>query len=91
MIGGSYYYKEERGKRKAFESALAEKKAMEKKEAWIRELEARDEEEKESKARQAALMGPKLQTSINSTPEDPEKRKTGVVEAVSRLDGFGKS
>lgn len=91
MIGGSYYYKEEREKRKAFEGAIAEKKAMEKREAWIRELEARDEEEKELKAQKGALLALKLQTPINSIPEDPEKRKTGVLEAVSKLDGFGKS
>lgn len=91
MVGGSYYYKEERERRKAFEGALAEKRSMEKKEAWIRELEARDEEEKREKAHNAALIARNSKTPISPTPEDAERRKTGVQEAVNRLGGFGKS
>ncbi|KAH0537173.1 Respiratory supercomplex factor 1, mitochondrial [Glutinoglossum americanum] len=44
---GSFYYGKEREKRKEFQGMVAEKKALEKREAWIRELEARDQEEKE--------------------------------------------
>ena len=54
MIGGSYYYAEERDKRKVFESAIAQKKAMEKKERWIKELEARDEEDRQIRAKKEA-------------------------------------
>ncbi|KAI9770351.1 MAG: Respiratory supercomplex factor 1, mitochondrial [Geoglossum umbratile] len=49
LVAGSFYYGKEREKRKEFEGLLAEKKALEKREAWIRELEARDQEEKELK------------------------------------------
>jgi hypothetical protein len=47
MVAGSMYWETDRNKRKEFEAVLAEKKAKEKNEAWIKELEARDEEEKE--------------------------------------------
>ncbi|KAI9645305.1 Respiratory supercomplex factor 1, mitochondrial [Ciborinia camelliae] len=49
MVAGSMYWDSDRKKRKEFEGVLAEQKAKEKNEAWIRELEARDEEEKEMK------------------------------------------
>ncbi|KAG4422643.1 Respiratory supercomplex factor 1, mitochondrial [Cadophora malorum] len=50
MIGGSMYWQTDRQKRKEYDVVIAEKKAKEKNEAWIKELEARDEEEKELKA-----------------------------------------
>ncbi|KAB8336821.1 hypothetical protein FH972_021130 [Carpinus fangiana] len=50
---GSIYWKEDRQKRKQYEGLVGEKKAAEKRDAWIRELEARDEEDqKERKRRQ---------------------------------------
>ncbi|KAG0645659.1 Respiratory supercomplex factor [Hyphodiscus hymeniophilus] len=50
MVAGSVYWQSDRDKRKEFDGVVAERKAKEKNEAWIRELEARDEEEKEIKA-----------------------------------------
>ncbi|PSS15338.1 hypothetical protein M430DRAFT_77085, partial [Amorphotheca resinae ATCC 22711] len=50
MVAGSMYWQTDRQKRKEFEGVIAERKAREKNQAWIRELEARDEEEKELKA-----------------------------------------
>jgi len=47
LVAGSIFYKDERMKRKHFEGALEEKKNSEKRDRWIRELEARDEEDKE--------------------------------------------
>ncbi|KAL6242309.1 Respiratory supercomplex factor 1, mitochondrial [Rhinocladiella similis] len=46
LVAGSYFYKDERIKRKAFEAALDEKKTAEKREKWLRELEARDQEDR---------------------------------------------
>jgi hypothetical protein len=51
MIAGSMYWDSDRKRRKEFEGVLEERKAREKNEAWIRELEARDEEEREGRAR----------------------------------------
>ena len=47
MLGGSYYYNADRLKRKEYTDLAKRQKAQEKKDAWIRELEARDEEDKE--------------------------------------------
>lgn len=54
VVAGSMYYKQDREKRKEFDGAVAERKAREKAEAWIRELEARDREDKELKAKRDA-------------------------------------
>ncbi|KAL1961017.1 hypothetical protein VTO42DRAFT_4905 [Malbranchea cinnamomea] len=54
-IGGSIYYKAEREQRKALQQALDEKKAQEKRDAWLRELEIRDREDQEWRERHAAI------------------------------------
>lgn len=50
MVAGSMYWKSDRQKRKEFDDVVAERKAKEKSDLWIKELEARDEEEKEIRA-----------------------------------------
>lgn len=47
IVAGSIFYKDERMKRKQFEGKLEEKKAAEKREKWLQELEARDKEDRE--------------------------------------------
>jgi hypothetical protein len=47
LVAGSIFYKDERLKRKAFEAKFEEKKAAEKREKWLAELEARDKEDRE--------------------------------------------
>ncbi|KIW29682.1 uncharacterized protein PV07_05477 [Cladophialophora immunda] len=47
VVAGSIFYKDERMRRKEFESKLEEKKTAEKREKWLAELEARDQEDKE--------------------------------------------
>lgn len=47
LVAGSIFYKDERVKRKQFESAVEEKKNAEKRDKWIQELEARDREDRE--------------------------------------------
>ena len=55
IYAGGIYYKEEREKRKQFEGALAEKRAAEKRDLWIKELEARDREENDARERKQAM------------------------------------
>jgi ribosomal protein S11 len=47
MIGGSYYYQDQREKEKNIAQQVAEQNAKDKQQAWIRELEIRDQEDKE--------------------------------------------
>ncbi|KAJ9655526.1 Respiratory supercomplex factor 1, mitochondrial [Neophaeococcomyces mojaviensis] len=46
IVAGSIFYQDERLKRRTFEKALEEKKALEKRDKWLRELEARDAEDR---------------------------------------------
>ncbi|KAK6438829.1 Respiratory supercomplex factor 1, mitochondrial [Oleoguttula sp. CCFEE 5521] len=47
MVAGSAYWENDRSKRKEFGELSEEKRKREKRDAWIRELEVRDEEEQE--------------------------------------------
>ena len=51
LVAGSIFYKDERLRRKRFESVLEDKKAAEKREKWLKELEMRDKEDREWRAR----------------------------------------
>ena len=46
IVAGSIFYQDERLKRKGLEKALEQKKALEKREKWLAELEARDAEDR---------------------------------------------
>ncbi|KAI9729529.1 MAG: Respiratory supercomplex factor 1, mitochondrial [Cirrosporium novae-zelandiae] len=90
IVAGSMYYKTERAKRGEFEKALAEKKALEKRERWIKELEARDLEEKEMQAKKEAIANAaregKIASVAKSMMERSEQRGEGrIVEAIRDL------
>ena len=46
MVGGSFFYKADRMKKKEHQKLVDERKAQEKREKWIKELEARDAEDR---------------------------------------------
>lgn len=100
MVAGSIYWDADRKKRKEFEGAVSERKAKEKNEAWIRELEARDQEEKELQAlrekrmRRAAVkgkVGEKVERRIEEAVEKVEEEGKGVLERVVGIFGGGKN
>lgn len=49
MVAGSAYWENDRSKRKQYDELVEEKKKYEKRDAWIRELEAREAEDAEYK------------------------------------------
>ena len=51
LVAGSIFYKDERLKRKVFETKVEEKKLAEKRDKWLAELEARDQEDREWRER----------------------------------------
>jgi hypothetical protein len=70
MVAGSMYWQTDRQKRKEFEGAVAERKAREKNEAWIKELEARDEEAKELRAlREMRMQGGGIKETAEKAAE----------------------
>lgn len=77
------YWQTDRQKRKEFEGALAERKAKEKNEAWIRELEARDEEAKEIRAqRERRRAGVDVQNTVERVGE----KVKGTVEKENPVE-----
>lgn len=50
MLAGSAYWETDRAKRKQYDGLVAEKQKKERHEAWLRELEIREEEEQELRA-----------------------------------------
>ena len=83
MVAGSMYWQTDRQKRKEFEGALAERKAKEKNEAWIRELEARDEEAKEIRAqRERRRAGVDVQNTVERVGE----KVKGTVEKENPVE-----
>jgi hypothetical protein len=51
LVAGNVYWQKDRVKRKEYEKLVEERKRMERRERWLKELEMRDEEEKAWKER----------------------------------------
>ncbi|KAI9797706.1 MAG: Respiratory supercomplex factor 1, mitochondrial [Piccolia ochrophora] len=75
VVAGGLYYKQDRQKRKKYEGLVAEKKAEEKKSAWIRELEARDEEDKLAVLRREGMRDQAYKQAMVRGIKDPEKER----------------
>jgi len=80
MVGGSFYYQKERDERKAKEGITAEKKAKEKQQAWIRELEIRDREDKELRERAKKLSERRRQAEREVAVSGPEMQTVQAAE-----------
>lgn len=77
LVAGSIFYQDERMKRKKFEEALEEKKSSEKREKWLRELEARDKEDREWRERIEG-MNQNVQQSVKETKESIGKARQSL-------------
>ena len=75
IVAGSIFYKDERMKRKAFEGAVEDKKAAEKRDKWLRELEARDNEDRDwrAKVEGAAQMAHEASMAARDSLEKSKK------------------
>lgn len=86
LVAGSMYYDKDRKKRKEFEGVIAERKAKEKNEAWIRELEARDKDDKEWKVRMGKVTAAEAKAAETEKEKKAGNEKLGgIVEAVKEL------
>jgi hypothetical protein len=83
MVVGSMYWKSDRQKRKEFDQVVAERKAREKNEAWIRELEARDQEDREIKAAREARRNAGGGGVTASSMVDEKETRRGTLEMVA--------
>ncbi len=75
MLGGSYYYNADRLKRKEFTDLMKQRKAQEKKDAWIRELEARDLEDKEWREKLGKVRDFQREELENEAIEEKRRRE----------------
>lgn len=71
------YWKEDREKRKQFEGIVAEKERQKKRDKWIRELEARDEEEIAFKAKLQRRMRGEEKSVTDAVKETWKEVKEG--------------
>ena len=55
VVAGGMYYKTERQQRREFERVVEARKNQQKRDAWLRELEIRDQEDKDWRERHAAM------------------------------------
>jgi hypoxia induced protein len=99
VVAGGIYYKNERKQRKEFGRMLEERKAQEKRDAWLRELEVREKEDKGWKERHAAIGDASRDAGKKNIPppasgfdtnksvqEVADKRRgVGVLDAVKAL------
>lgn len=81
MLAGSVYWESDRSKRKQYDGLVEEKKKKERHESWLRELEARDEEEKELRSLRDKLM--KARTAEKQEFSEGERR---VLEEKMKKD-----
>lgn len=102
VVAGGMYFKAERQQRREFEKAVEVRKAQEKRDAWLRELEIRDQEDREWRERHAAIetaaqdagMKPSAQSNEADNAQaaiDPaDEKKPGVLDAVKAFTSRGK-
>lgn len=97
LVGGSYYYNADRMLRKEFVKLQTDKKAKEKNEAWIRELEARDREDRDWRERMGKVGEARKEEAEKRLKAMDEKRNEdgggggAITKAVKKLKGGKKS
>ncbi|CAL5873722.1 uncharacterized protein PFLUO_LOCUS8004 [Penicillium psychrofluorescens] len=97
LVAGGMYFKSERQQRKEFEKALEVRRAQEKRDAWLRELEVRDKEDREWRERHAAIEAAAKDAENKAKPKSSEpdaaraaiepadEKSIGVLDAVRAL------
>ncbi|KAL8802803.1 MAG: hypothetical protein Q9182_003563 [Xanthomendoza sp. 2 TL-2023] len=86
LVAGSFYYNSDRILRKEYEEVIKERKAIEKRDAWIRELEARDKEEKDWREKVKEVTRKRKEEEDVARAKEEAKKGGGVVtKAVKGL------
>ncbi|KAL8708628.1 MAG: hypothetical protein Q9220_006564 [cf. Caloplaca sp. 1 TL-2023] len=85
MCAGSFYYNSDRILRKEFEAIKDEQKAQEKRSAWIRELEARDREEKDWREKVEKVTEKRKEDEDTARGKEEAREGGPVTQAVKGL------
>lgn len=98
MIGGSLYYKADRLKRTEYVKLKEKQKAQEKREKWIKELEARDREDKEWREKLGKVQDLQKEEEerrlvaearqVNTKPNDDRR---GVISEIREANNAAKA
>ncbi|KAL9131510.1 MAG: hypothetical protein Q9217_000589 [Psora testacea] len=84
MLGGSYYYNADRLKRNEYVKLKKHREAQEKRDAWIRELEARDAEDKEWRAKLGTVRDAQREEVERGAVEEMRARKLAKAAEAER-------
>lgn len=84
MLGGSFYYNADRLKRNEYVKLKKKREAQEKKEAWIRELEARDLEDKEWRSKMGKVRDAQREEMDLRLVEEKRRREREEAERKGR-------
>ncbi|KAJ5225355.1 hypothetical protein N7468_006580 [Penicillium chermesinum] len=94
LVAGGMYFKTERQQRREFEQAVELRKKQEKRDAWLKELEVRDKEDREWRERHAAIeaaakeAGKKPdQTPPQQPPQQPDAARSAIELADEKRMG----
>lgn len=79
MCAGAVYWREDREKRKTYRGLIDEKRAREKKEAWIRELEIREAEDERERVRRRER---RRRAGLSEVDLEAEDARTMAVEGA---------
>jgi hypothetical protein len=96
LVAGGMYFKTERQQRREFDQAVELRKKQEKRDAWLRELEVRDKEDREWRERHASIEAAAKEAGNKPTPrnepdaarsaiEPADEKSVGVLDAVKAL------
>ncbi|KAI4160257.1 MAG: hypothetical protein L6R39_000252 [Caloplaca ligustica] len=87
MVAGSFYYNKDRILRKEYHALMQEKKAQDKRDLWIKELEARDREEKDWREKLAKVTEKREEEAkIRRAKEEELMREGGpLTKAVKKI------
>ena len=85
------YYKGERQQRREFEQAVEARKKQGKRDAWLRELEIRDQEDKEWRERHAAIEVAAREAGKRQSTTTPAASTNSEAESASTPGGGTKA
>ena len=86
LVAGGMYFKTERQQRREFEQAVELRKAQEKRDAWLRELEVRDKEDREWRERHAAIDAAAKEAG-KRPPQEPDAARAAIEPADEKTIG----
>lgn len=77
MLGGSVYYNADRLKRKEYTDLQKQKQEQDKRDAWIRELEARDAEDRAWRDKMGKVRDVKREEAEKAAVEEARRKRKG--------------